>query len=381
MRLRVLCLNAWGLPQPVGRHVHERLSLILRDLPAFDCDLALFQEIWTDLAREQLIEGGRTLGYSSSWARPGDARGGGGLLALSRWPIRSSGFRPFTLCGLPQRFTQLDYYSGKGVARIDVEIDGVSIAVFNTHMHARYAPAKVVDDYRGHRTAEVVEFADEIRSFPGPLVAVGDFNMRDTAPEYHVLRGLTGLVDAADALDAAQPTSTLQNVYRRGRGAVNESRIDYVFCGAGRAVGVTPVSVRRIFDEPIEVAGAPGNHSDHAGLVADIEIGGAGRPLATLAPDARDLAQALLDQGRIQTRTRRLNERVGAGVSLLAGGAAIWGARRPELSRRAFLRTGLYTGAALAGASGTGLLTLTERHVPEELAGYDAADTILGSLR
>ena len=198
MRLRVLSLNVWALPPPIGRDVHERLSLILRDLGSLTWDIGLFQEVWTDEAREQMIAGGHALGYPHTWITPGPARGGSGLLALSRLPIRSSRFRPFSLCGLPQRLTHMDYYSGKGVARLDVDVAGQSIAVFNTHLHARYAPATTIDEYQGHRAAEVIEIAKEIRAVRGPVVAAGDFNMRDSSDEYRVLEGLTGLVDAAD---------------------------------------------------------------------------------------------------------------------------------------------------------------------------------------
>ena len=48
MRLRVLSLNAWALPPPVGQRVHERLSLVLRALPALECDIALFRSLPKD---------------------------------------------------------------------------------------------------------------------------------------------------------------------------------------------------------------------------------------------------------------------------------------------------------------------------------------------
>lgn len=381
MRLRVLSLNVWALPFPIGRHVRERLSLVLRDLPALDCDLFLVQEVWTEAARDQLLDGGLALGYRHSWTRPGPARSSSGLLVLSRWPIRSAHFRRFGLGGLPQRLTQLDYYSGKGVVRLDIEVEGVSLAVFDTHMQARYAPAQAVDEHRGHRTAQVIEFAEEIRRVSGPLIAAGDFNMRDTAPEYMVLEGLTGLVDAAAALGAREPTSTLENPYRRDRNAMHASRIDYVFSRSGRDRGARPVAARRVFDDPLEVAGEPGAYSDHAGVMAEIEIAGPGAPLPAPAPPAVDLARTLLEVGREQTEARRVSERAFAGASLAVGFGALWTSGRSRLSRRSFLRAGLFGSTAMGAGSGIGLLALAEGCVPEELAGYDAAESLLGSLR
>ncbi|MFP6623448.1 MAG: hypothetical protein VCC20_08215 [Myxococcota bacterium] len=93
MRLRVLSLNAWALPPPVGQRVHERLSLVLRALPALECDIALFQEIWTDEARAQVIEGGRSLGYRHTWTNPGPRGAAAGCWAsrVGRSAARASG--------------------------------------------------------------------------------------------------------------------------------------------------------------------------------------------------------------------------------------------------------------------------------------------------
>jgi len=380
MRVRVLSLNVWALPPPVGHQVHERLSLVLRDLPALDCDLALFQEVWTDEARAQIIEAGLSFGYPHTWTNPGPARGGSGLLALSRWPIRSSRFRPFTLCGLPQRLTHMDYYAGKGVARLDVDIGGVYVTVFNTHMHARYAAATVDDEYQGHRTAEVIEFAEEIRSVGSPLIAVGDFNMRDTAPEYRVMQGLTGLVDVAADLDVRQPTATLDNAYRSNKGSASESRLDYIFTRGGLILGLEPVSARRVFDEPLEVAGEPGAYSDHAGVLAEIKLLRTGAMPTPPAPEALGLARELLDTGRAQAEARRRNQRISAGASLVAGAGSAWAATHLPLSRRRLLAAGLWGAAGLATASGAGLLALSEGYVREELAGYDTVGAVLGSL-
>jgi endonuclease/exonuclease/phosphatase family metal-dependent hydrolase len=381
MRLRVLSFNVWGLPPPIGRDVSERLSRVMAELAGFDCDLALFQEVWTEDGRRQLIEEGRRLGYPHSFHPPGPAPRSSGLLALSRLPLRGTRFRRFTLCGLPERLTQMDYYAGKGVARFEVEVGDTAVAILNTHMHARYAPARAVDAYRGHRTAEVIEMAEELLAETGPLVAVGDFNMRDTADEYRVLTGLTGLVDAAAALDVRLPTTTLQNAYRASRGAVNESRLDYVFCRAGLHRGIRPVECRRVYDETIEVAGEPGAYSDHAGVLAELEIGGRGSAPWVATDDAFALASVLLETGRAQARRRRLFVRAGAGACAASAAVAFRRLRRPQLSRRRFLRSGLGAMVGLTGLSTGGLLGLSEGFGPEELAGYDDAEAALSRLR
>ena len=98
-------------------------------------------------------------------------------------------------------------------------------------------------------------------------------------------------------------------------------------------------------------------------------------------PEALKLAGELLDTGRARAEARQRNERIGAGASFAVGVGAAWASMRAPWSRRTFLRTGLWGSAALAAASGTGLLTLSDGYVPDELTGYEAARAVLGSLR
>lgn len=381
MRLRVVSLNVWALPAPVGRHVGERVDLILRDLPALDCDVALFQEVWRDEVREEMRAGGRAAGLPHCWWLPGPARGGSGLLALSRWPIEDPHFRRFTLCGIPQRIDQMDYYSGKGIARFTVRPDGRPLVLCNTHLHARYAGLEVEDDYIGHRAAEIVEIADELRSIREPVVAVGDFNLRDVSPEYRLLIGMTGLVDVAAQLGEKRPTSILDNAWRRLRGSVSESRIDYVFGRSGTREGITPVAAKRVFDTPVEVAGRTRAYSDHAGVLAELAVGEPGMPPHRIPPSAFALGRELLDNGRRRARRRRARERVGAGASAVAAVAAVGAARRRRFTRRRVLRAGLGLAAAGAAASAAGLTLLAEHFVPRELADFDAIASLLARIQ
>ena len=126
----------------------------------------------------------------------------------------------------------------------------------------------------------------------------------------------------------------------------------------------------------IEVDGEPGAYSDHAGVLAEIELGGPGARPTPPTADALTLARELLDAGRARTGSRRRNERIAAGASFAAGVGAAWASTRPTLSRRAFLRAGLWGTAALAATSGAGLLTLSEGYVPDELTGYVRRQTL-----
>ena len=379
MRLRVFTLNVWGLPAPVGRHVPERLAAIAAHFPTLDCDLALFQEVWTEPARALLVEAGRAAGYEHVWHRS-PARSGSGLLVLSRLPLHRPRFTPFALGGLPQRITHADYYAGKGFVLFDVDPGEGPVTVLDTHLHARYDPG--VDEYVGHQAAEIIEIAAALRKVRNPLIAAGDFNVRPGSRRHRVLVELGGLVDAAATLGAPEATSTTDNPYRRGR-AQEDSRIDYVFCRDGATRAARPVSVERVFDEPIEIAGAEGAYSDHAGVLAAIEIGSRPRPEPAPDPGAYALAAKLLEEGRAIAKRRRRNERVGAAAAAAGGGAAFWAATRgriPLLTRRVFLRGALHGGAGLALLAAGGLTLLSERYVADELSAYDELDALLAAL-
>ena len=55
MRLRVASLNAWALPDPVGRDVPKRMRALGRHLPQLEIDVLSLQEVWTPEARATLV--------------------------------------------------------------------------------------------------------------------------------------------------------------------------------------------------------------------------------------------------------------------------------------------------------------------------------------
>ena len=86
MQLRVASLNVWALPWPVGRDVAARMEAIGSRFEALGADVVALQEVWTEAARESLVDAGRRAGLSEIWHSE-SARAGGGLLVLTRLPI------------------------------------------------------------------------------------------------------------------------------------------------------------------------------------------------------------------------------------------------------------------------------------------------------
>jgi endonuclease/exonuclease/phosphatase family metal-dependent hydrolase len=377
MQLRVLTLNVWALPFGLSRHTRARLDAIGARLAELDADLVACQEVWTAEARSRLVQAGRAAGYHSVWHRDA-ALGGSGLLVLARRPLRTTSFKRFTLEGLPQRVQHADYYGGKGFVVLEVGVGESTVHVVDTHLHAGYGSPGEPDEYRGIRVAQTTELAAAVCALEGPVIALGDWNFTDSDPEHAILTGLSGLRDAALVLGDPLPTVLADHPYR-GRGAAAE-RIDRVFVRDGAALRVRIASLRRVLDEPIEIASAPGAYSDHAGLLAELSIEpmtrGEGRPLHP-DEDALDLASAWLTRGEGIARARSRGD-LGIALGGLAAAGGLGAAARR--TRRGLLRAALAGAAALALSGGAVFAWLGLVFAHDEQAGYAHVRAVLRSL-
>lgn len=383
MQLRLLTLNVWGLPAGLARHRGARMAAIGERLRDLDADVACFQEVWSSASRRALVEAGGHAGYRHVWHR-GQRFAGSGLLVLSRLPLASARFSPYRLQGLPQRLQHADYYGGKGFVSLVLGDALDAATLFVTHLHAGYVPEGTPDEYRGLRTAQALQLAAAARAADGPVVMAGDFNLGERDPEYAVLLGLGGLVDAAAVLDRREPTCLAGHPYR-GEDA-GPLRIDLVLGRSGPRRALRFRSLRRVLDEPLEIAGERGAYSDHAGVLAELTIDPADPSRATPGhgatpdPDVVALAERLLREGMQTTRDRQGRERRLAGASWAAALAAGAGTGAAQGSRRRFLRGLLGTAAALGIGAGALLAWLGERVAADELAGYQEALTWLADL-
>jgi len=379
MRLRLLTLNVWALPEPLAADVAGRLHRIGEQLPLLGADVAALQEVWTQKARQQLAAAAHRAGYPHVWHNRASLRNSG-LMLLSRLPLHQPRFRRFTLGGLPQRLHHGDYYGGKGFVGVELATPEHTLSLINTHLVARYRDREGPDEYRGHRAAQVVEIAAAVNRCPEPVVALGDFNIREEGPEYRVLLGLTGLRDAAVELDRRQPT-----VARDRPGpdphSPSEERIDFVFARHGVTGGAAPVRIRRVFDEDLGRIDRTPTYSNHCGLLAEIEIDGSPGARHRPDPEALELARELLARGTELARQRRSAQRRLSGASAGVALALLVGSGRLAPERRQLLRAALLAGAGAAFASSAVAVALAEIFAPTELAGFERVEAVLAELR
>ena len=378
MRLRLATLNVWALPPPVGRHVHQRMHAIGAALPSIEAHVIAFQEVWLESARITLTQAGQRAGFHHIW-QPPRARSGGGLLVLSRLPITASRFVRFRHRGFPERLTHMDYYGGKGFALLLLESKAGPVALATTHLHASYVGEGAHDEYESVRTAQIIDLASGLHPIEEPLFVLGDFNLVDESRNHRVLSGLTGLIDSAAFLDRREPTLLIDNPYHRAD-HVPGRRIDYIFFRSGAQRSLHPRSLELAFHQPLHLAGEAAAYSDHAGLLAEVEIGA--DPAAPGMPDemVARLARDLLQEGRDAAYARRSRQRKLAAGGLTGSLVALGLTDRMRKSRRSLL-TGVL--GALAGTSflaGAGLALLSELFAPEEIAAYRTAEQQLNAL-
>jgi endonuclease/exonuclease/phosphatase family metal-dependent hydrolase len=377
MRIRVATLNVWGLPGPLAPSVPARMQAIGRQLAALDLDAVAFQEVWTEDARDRLIAAGRKAGLPRAWHHPTGF--GGGLLVLTRLPIRAARFVPFTLRGDPARPDHPDYYGGKGWATLELATRAGPLVLIDTHLHARYT-SDVPHAYRAHRVGQIAELALASRELEHPVVMLGDLNFADDQPEHAILTGLTGMRDAAAELGSLSDTVLRANPYR-AYSSKPDRRVDYVFTRDGGGTALVPLHTQRVFDERLVLDGAPASCSNHEGVLAELElVPGAGRALARPTPMAVSLATGFLSEGRQQAKQRRRGDRALAGAGLAAAALASLGVRDPRVSRRRLLRSMLQAGALLALTPGVGFSIVSEVLTPEELRAFDALAVRLSRL-
>jgi endonuclease/exonuclease/phosphatase family metal-dependent hydrolase len=375
MQLRLLSLNVWGLPWPVSSIPDARMRMIASDLPTLELDAAAFQEVWTPGAREILLEGGRRAGLVHSWHRDG-LLGNSGLLVLSRWPILQTRFTRFALGGLPQRLHHADYYGGKGFAQCRLEVPGGEFELFATHLQAGYGRVGYADEYLGHRVAQMIELALGVATTDRPLAVLGDLNSRPRRDEMSVLLGATGLIDVAVAIGRDVPTLLPYSPYGPDEEPLGK-RIDYTLARAGKAVGVRPVEAIRTFDTEFVLGGRRATFSDHTGVLAELDLGGPGRPLPAPAVHTLQRARRALKHGKRGAKRRRDEQRVGgASAALLAVGSGA----TAHYTRRHWLRRAGFALASVSLLPTATWLGLSEGFTPSELASYETVEAALAEL-
>ena len=182
---RFLTLNIFMRPPGVTNnwsdYKEERLDYIVRYiLPQYD--VVAFQEAFAFGTRrkDQLIQRGRNMGYNhhveSPRHYPWDLGVDGGLLIMSRFPIRTSHTIEYP------RGIHSDWLAYKGALHALIELNPTqSIHLYTTHAQASYSPLSHQTDMqiRISQFAQFHQFIKETSQHDNniPMLLLGDFNV------------------------------------------------------------------------------------------------------------------------------------------------------------------------------------------------------------
>jgi endonuclease/exonuclease/phosphatase family metal-dependent hydrolase len=377
MPLRFGTFNVWGLPGSFADDVSSRMRGLAARLPGLDLDVLFIQEAWTDEVRDTL----RDAALGANFEVANDHVTSGGLMVLSRLPIRSSQFENFHFRGDPERLAQGEFLGSKGFQTLILETPAGPLSVINTHLHARYRRSRPRLN-SAVRTAQLLQIIGAMNGIEGTIVVGGDFNCSVEDVEYRVFRGLTRAVELGDG--KSHPTISKSNYYKRSR-RDPDKRIDYLFVRPGPDVRWRSVGVDTLFAEAERIRDRDRSLSDQYGFRGAFEWQLAGLQPATdtfpaLDPQAFDLARRLLEVGREEAdRRERVHFRSAgswAAVAVLAAGIR----RHPAIDRRRFLRTSAGALALFALMPAVGYGTLARFDSDYKRDAFDDAHDILAQL-
>ncbi|MBN3319163.1 NSMA phosphodiesterase, partial [Atractosteus spatula] len=257
----------------LSRHCSARYEMIGELLNKEEYDIALLQEVgrrkkpldlftWLEFVEGSLI----------SEIVSGVI--GSGLAVFSRHKIHDTFLYRYSLNGYPYMAHHGDWFGGKAVGMVILNICGMTIHVYVTHLHAEYSREK--DAYLPHRVVqawELLQFIRHTSSHAEVVILGGDLNTHPQDLGSRLLCSYTGLRDSyieAKTFDGCEEGMTLipQNPFVNKKEMVpfeKGIRIDYIlFKGSPRV----HVKCESLTTTKGSVPGKSFPYSDHEALSA-----------------------------------------------------------------------------------------------------------------
>lgn len=250
--LRVASFNAWLLPIGAA-DATERRQRLGPAIDALEPDVVCLQEVWTRSALDPIAE-------ALAHRLPAVATGGGGLVVLSRWPIRDASFQAFPGRTAP---SVTEWLARKGWLSTLIETPAGPLRVVNSHL-----ALDLHGDREGH-TRQLSLLLEALRQPTDvPTILCADLNLRAQRGGVPT-EGFSALLDAGfeDAASPGAPSGrqgTRVGWPRAGRTARWDP--DYVMFRSGDGGALSVTAFRQTLDT-VETA-----LSDHNLQLADFEF-------------------------------------------------------------------------------------------------------------
>jgi len=244
LKLSVLTLNIWGLPMKFAKDREVRVAALADYLSqCTDYDVVCLQEVWSEtdfkFLRSRISQ---NLHYSHFFY---SGVLGSGLCMFSKWPLISTFFHQWPVNGYIHKIHHGDWFGGKGVGMAQLNVNGLIINIYTTHLHAEYSVH--YDEYLAHRVIQAFDTALFIHLTSGGAhasILTGDIN---TTPDGICCRIITSVASLTDTCKHADygtyfcPVNTYTPVLQCNS-PWKEQRIDYIFFRSNKGVKVDCIS-------------------------------------------------------------------------------------------------------------------------------------------
>jgi len=161
MRLRIATMNLWGLPAPLSVHKPQRMRDAAEIILSRRLDIVALQEVW--MLRDIAFLKKRLAGYHV-FVVPNIFFNTSGMMLFSRFPLTAALYHPFK-----RSFFNKEIPSRKGYYRAIVQIQGIGITLFNTHLY--YSSGDNESTVHASQLRELTAALDH-----RPTILMGDFN-------------------------------------------------------------------------------------------------------------------------------------------------------------------------------------------------------------
>lgn len=259
--IKLLSLNVWGLPAPIGTALQPRMERIAKAVRGYD--VVVLQETFDSSSDDIIAKSGYPYGIQEQ--NPGWGQVRSGLTTLSRWPIIKSGFYPFSHC------YSTDCLARKGVLFTRILHPELGpIDVYNTHYQSMRRSEAAEVRYTQNQAMQRFVFQNNGYY---PTILGGDFNLSPDSGEY---QDLQTRLPAFDAFGSKHPEHVGFSMHAGPPGLKpgNSQRIDYLFLLKNARYTADVLASELEFAQPVEGL----NLSDHLGVSARLRITGPVNP-------------------------------------------------------------------------------------------------------
>lgn len=263
--LKVLTFNTLGIPI-ITKNYTQRFEVLVNEIAKISPDVVCLQEVWLPRTKKWLVQAMRDIGFRHV-CNPKGYRRLSGLVTFSKYEVihfKYLSLKPiYRFLGFITSF--FEYPGDKGYLLTRIKVGEEKVDVFNIHLTADLSGLYRKESTYGHISFRAIgglsALVQELGK--GKMIICGDFNFE---PSSWLNKDFSKVTGAVDRVPSDFKTITNKEVFVFPV-SIFGKRVDYIFTKNIEDSAVRDVKV--LWDKALPEVGYL---SDHAGLIADIEI-------------------------------------------------------------------------------------------------------------